>query len=304
LRIVLVPAALIVLLLAGHGRAVAAVDTVPRMERAVTCSWDRPGRNPFMGDVVAAIDRYVDIPTLVRIRLKQRMQARQYDDLVDIRRDEISGRQDYEPAIRDMQFGIDRVCRQVTREHWTAQMHERGLVYCEQGHCILVPTVCRNVSRVVRLSPAVAGARDGFASAGAVSSAPALAADPGPGSAIAAAPPIPITSSYAEAVAGVAIVSGPSERVDGSGVGSDSVLKPAPSSPGAGGNTGGGGSGSSGPGLIDWTSGGAFNPGNSGGGLVIGPVTLVPEASSLDCLGVGLLLVGLAVRRQRRARRA
>jgi hypothetical protein len=25
-----------------------------------------------------------------------------------------------------------------------------GLVYCEQEHCLIVPTVCRNVSRVTR----------------------------------------------------------------------------------------------------------------------------------------------------------
>ncbi len=38
------------------------------------CSWDRPGVNPFMGDVVAAVDRYQDIPAPVRAKLKARMQ--------------------------------------------------------------------------------------------------------------------------------------------------------------------------------------------------------------------------------------
>jgi len=38
----------------------------------------------------------------------------------------------------------------VTRSAWTAGMKERGLVYCEGGQCILVPTVCRNVSRISR----------------------------------------------------------------------------------------------------------------------------------------------------------
>lgn len=151
-------ASLAAVLLGTAGRADAAVTNVPRMERVATCSWDRPGHNPFMGDVVAAIDRYIDIPTIVRIKLKQRMQARQYDDLVDIRRDEITGRERYEPIIRDMHFGLDRVCRQVSRAGWTAKMHERGLVYCEQGHCILVPTVCRNVSRIERRPTLVAGA--------------------------------------------------------------------------------------------------------------------------------------------------
>ncbi len=124
------------------------------------CSWDRPGVDPFMGDVVAAVDRYRDIPVDVRERLKTRMEKREYDDLVEIRRDSMIGRGGYEygNAITDMHFGTHQVCRTVTRKSWTPQMQERGLVYCESGHCILVPTVCRNVSRVTRrgVGPAMA----------------------------------------------------------------------------------------------------------------------------------------------------
>ncbi len=116
------------------------------------CSWDRPGVNPFMGDVVAAVDRYRDIPVEVRERLKGRMAQREYDDLVEIRRDTMNGRGGYEygSSITDMHFGTHQVCRTVTRKSWTPQMQERGLVYCEGEHCILVPTVCRNVSRITR----------------------------------------------------------------------------------------------------------------------------------------------------------
>jgi PEP-CTERM motif len=114
------------------------------------CTWDRPGANPFMGDVVAAVDRYQDIPADVRAKLKQRMAVRRYDELATIKRDSISGAYAYS-NLRDMHFGQGTVCRTVTRERWTDQMQERGLVYCEQGHCLIVPTVCRNVSRVTRL---------------------------------------------------------------------------------------------------------------------------------------------------------
>ena len=146
--------------LGAAGSAFAAREWAPRMEQVARCSWDRPGHNAFMGEVVPAIDRYSDIPTPVRMRLKQRMQKRQYDDLVDIRRDSITGKHQYEPTIRDMHFGLDRVCRQVTRENWSARMLERGLVYCEAEHCILVPTVCRNVSRIERRPGSVAAAND------------------------------------------------------------------------------------------------------------------------------------------------
>lgn len=132
-------------LIATLALAVSAGSTLP------ACSWDRPGVNPFMGDVVAAVDRYQDIPAATRDKLKARMKARRYDDIAVIERDTIRGRDEYAPEIRDMHFGPGAICRTVTRTQWTARMQERGLVYCEDGQCILVPTVCRNVSRIRRL---------------------------------------------------------------------------------------------------------------------------------------------------------
>ena len=116
------------------------------------CSWDHPGRDPFMGDVVTAVDDYKTIPAPVRARLKERMAARQYDEMVNIERDSINGKHGYNAAIRDMHFGSSgQICKTVSRTRWTAKNQERGLVYCESGQCILVPTVCRNVSRITRL---------------------------------------------------------------------------------------------------------------------------------------------------------
>ncbi len=130
----------------GAASAVAATATID------TCSWDRPGHDPFMGDVVSAVDRYQDIPSDVRERLKARMARRDYDDVVSIRRDSIAGRAKarYGSAIRDMHFGSHKLCHTVSRTAWTAQTQERGLVYCDSRQCILVPTVCRNVSRITR----------------------------------------------------------------------------------------------------------------------------------------------------------
>jgi hypothetical protein len=115
------------------------------------CSWDNPGADPFMGNVPAAVDRYTDIPADVRARLKERMVRRDFDEMATIRRDSITGRQRYSAEIRDMHFGQGRVCRTISRKKWSPEAVERGLVYCESEHCIIVPTVCRNVSRVKRL---------------------------------------------------------------------------------------------------------------------------------------------------------
>ena len=133
-------------LIATFALAVSAGSVLPQ------CSWDRPGVNPFMGDVVAAVDHYPDIPAATREKLKARMKARSYDDIAVIERDGIKGKGTYAPEISDMHFGPGAVCRTVTRTKWTAKTQERGLVYCEDGQCILVPTVCRNVSRIRRLS--------------------------------------------------------------------------------------------------------------------------------------------------------
>ena len=114
------------------------------------CSWDHPGHDVYKGDVATAVDTYTDLAPEVRERLKQRIAKRDYDEMVDIRRDEIVGKQRYDSTVRDMHFGNGTVCRTVTRTGWDAQAQERGMVYCEAGQCILVPTVCRNVSRVTR----------------------------------------------------------------------------------------------------------------------------------------------------------
>lgn len=102
-----------------------------------------------MGDVIAAVDRYRDIPATVRQALQARMLAHQYDDIAAIRRDTIIGTQTYSD-LRDMHFGEGRLCRLPSRALWAAQHTELGLVYCEAEHCLIVPTVCRNVSRVTR----------------------------------------------------------------------------------------------------------------------------------------------------------
>jgi hypothetical protein len=159
----------------AHGPAFAADNAMPPTIAFASCSWDHPGVNPFMGDVVAAVDRYRDIAPDVRERLKARMVKREYDDLVSIRRDSIVGRggYDYGSTIREMHFGTHQLCHAVTRASWSPAMEELGLVYCESGQCILVPTVCRNVSRITR-----SGVADQAAEGPSVLAAPPIAEAP------------------------------------------------------------------------------------------------------------------------------
>ncbi|MGV7206715.1 MHFG family PEP-CTERM protein [Oxalobacteraceae bacterium A2-2] len=126
--------------------ALAAVSTVES-----SCSWDNPGANRYRGTAQAAIDRYADIPERVRATLKRRMEENQPDDRVAITRDAIAGRNRYAPEIRDMHFGAASVCHTVTRSQWSASRSEPAAVYCVGEHCILVPRICGNVSRITRI---------------------------------------------------------------------------------------------------------------------------------------------------------
>lgn len=116
------------------------------------CDWNAPGHNPFQGPVVEAVENYKDIPREVRARLKYKMGKREYDDIAVIKRDTIVGKNSTYTGLRDMHFGKGRICSKVNRSKWKDDATEVGLVYCEDTHCIIVPTVCRNVSRVTKVT--------------------------------------------------------------------------------------------------------------------------------------------------------
>lgn len=133
------------LLLAATLAAVSAVQP--------SCSWDHPGVNPYRGNVRDALERYTDIPPATRIALKHRIEQGQPDEQVEITRDAIRGKRNYYPGISDMHFGADSVCHGVTRGKWDAARVEPGAVYCVKEHCILVPKICGNVSRISLRGP-------------------------------------------------------------------------------------------------------------------------------------------------------
>src|SRR5450830_143483 len=117
-----------------------------------SCSWDRPGSNPYTGSTADAIDRYTDIPESVRGTLKRRVADHLPDDRVEITRDHIAGKSQYNPAIRDMHFGSSSVCQSVSRSKWSELRSEPAAVYCVGEHCIIVPKICGNVSRISKLA--------------------------------------------------------------------------------------------------------------------------------------------------------
>lgn len=118
------------------------------------CAWSEPGAARYTGDHAEAIEAYADIPPEARARLRIKVQAHAYDDHVVITRDDIeSERYAYRPELTGMHFGSKgMVCANVNRSKWKDGAFERALVYCDGPHCVAIPSVCGNVSRVTRLS--------------------------------------------------------------------------------------------------------------------------------------------------------
>lgn len=128
----------------------ASVQVIP------SCDWTNRGEDKYMGDVPSAVDTYTDIPLDIRSALKAKMQdPRGYDDIAHLTRDaHKSERWIYAPPTM-MHFGDGRrVCAKLDISRWRADDRgERGLVYCVGGYCVIVYTVCRNVSRTAILGP-------------------------------------------------------------------------------------------------------------------------------------------------------
>jgi hypothetical protein len=102
-----------------------------------------------MGSFDQAIESY-NLPVETSMKLKLKVANKQYDDLVEIRRDSITGLDDYGPEINRMHFGSGKICVTTDRSKWKDEHVERALVYCADGTCLLIPTVCRNVSLITK----------------------------------------------------------------------------------------------------------------------------------------------------------
>jgi hypothetical protein len=115
------------------------------------CPWADRGLDRFMGDIPSAVDAY-DIAKPTRDKLKDKMRRLAYDDITHLTAAGNSSREwAYGPPTM-MHFGANgRVCRTVDTSMWAAgDPGERGLVYCADNECVVVWTVCRNVSRITR----------------------------------------------------------------------------------------------------------------------------------------------------------
>ena len=119
----------------------------------MACAWDNPGTAPLRtataANVAAAVAHYTDIPSPVRAALIDKVRRTDPDARVDIQRDGVGGAFGTAGRLRDMHFAGGRMCvGPVSRAGWAENHVEPALVYCASGHCIAIPRVCGNVSRI------------------------------------------------------------------------------------------------------------------------------------------------------------
>ncbi len=240
-----------------------------------SCSWAHPGANPYRGDPPAALADFA-MSEDTRRQLRTLMAAHRYTDAVTITRDGIAGDRHY-ADLREMHSGHGQRCHgAVDRSAWSPTHEERGLVYCAGDTCVIVPTVCNNVSLVTRKPD----------------EAPLLGAADEPIDINPAAGPPPATP---DAVVAQAPDSAPLDFMPAAGA-------PAtPDSPEGGGGGGGSPIGGGGGSVPIGGGGGpccATVPIGPGSPPVITPTSPVPEAPT-----GWLLLAGLATVASLRARR-
>lgn len=119
-----------------------------------SCDWNTPGHDRYTGSIAAAVASYKDIAAPTRAKLLSMMERHTYTDQVTIGRDSIRGARSYSD-LRDMHFGASKRCASVSRTGWAQSMSVRALVYCADGECIAVPSICGNISRVTMFSSPV-----------------------------------------------------------------------------------------------------------------------------------------------------
>ena len=258
------------------------------------CSWAHPGANPYRGDPVAVLADF-DLAPATRDKLRALMRAHRHTDVATITRDDIVGADGGYRDLREMHSGHGRVCHgEVDRSAWRATRRERALVYCADDACVIVPTICNNVSLASRKPRHVAAQEDSPIDIEPAAGPPRMPPD-------ASAPPSPDDR--------------PLEFLPPAAGGGDTPVGPAvPIAPGGGGDSPGpvvpiapggpvGGDGSGPP------TGNA--PGGGDGGLPCcdlvpiapgspgtPPIISVPEAPTALLLSAGLVL--LAAWRRRR----
>lgn len=255
------------------------------------CSWAHPGANPYRGDPTHALADFA-MPDETRAKLRAMMRAHRYTDVARITRDDIVGDHAY-ADLREMHSGRGQVCHgAVDRSAWSATRKERGLVYCADDVCVIVPTICNNVSLVSRKPDRPVVLDDEPIDIEPAAGPPAAATPPpasAPGDTALPLDFLPPTDTWPTVP----------DAPEGGGGGLGGGTPGFPPGGGGGGPIGGGGGGPCCEGTLPpGFPGTPTTPGGGGGGVIVPPPTSpVPEAPAGLMLLAALAVLRLIARR-------
>lgn len=113
-----------------------------------TCDWNTPGHDPYTGTSAAALSHY-DMPDTTRRRLADRIERNDFDTVVSVTRDGITGY----AGMRNMHFGKDRMCHDIDVSKWDPLAVQLGFVFIEDGHHVVKWFICHNITELIPLPP-------------------------------------------------------------------------------------------------------------------------------------------------------
>lgn len=115
------------------------------------CDWTNPGLDSFrngggnLGDAIYRLP--IDIED--KRKLTTLVEKKDYVEMATITQKGIEGFYYKYDNLRYMAFGRNKICRNV-KMNWEPARVERGLVYCTPKVCVIIPTVCNNISLIDR----------------------------------------------------------------------------------------------------------------------------------------------------------
>lgn len=116
------------------------------------CAWQPGSQIRFQGELAPLLDRYQDLTPPLRARLRQRLNALNYDDIVTIRRDSITGTRLYAAQIQGWSGALEAGCSAPSRAHWPDTERQLALVFCEGGQCLMLSVEGRQLARIETLA--------------------------------------------------------------------------------------------------------------------------------------------------------
>jgi hypothetical protein len=115
-----------------------------------TCEWN-PGANRSIVSIEIASQ---NVRSEDRSLLVAKFNKKSFDDLVEIRKDRISGQKNqYDATLSNMNFARNRLCHHITRQQWKEETVVSAMVFSVNGRSYGYASVCGNLFELTQLPP-------------------------------------------------------------------------------------------------------------------------------------------------------